>query len=926
MNDSLFLRSTLQALLPLTIALSAHAASSGDWLVDPSPYKASIRENPKNSELVMENGLARRVLRITPNAATISLQNLSSGEEMLRSVAPEARVTINGTEYPVGGLTGQSIHNFLKNEWIRELKPIPGSYQFSGWEELPVSKRLDWKKRPEWLAKDHPWPAPGKHLVMHYQPPANPASAPPGPVIYGETFGAFSPTKPGWTITASKAHPRSSFSNEGKSGEIMALPDTSVFAERPWPEGAVSLELALDAGDDTHSNAWGPGFAISSENGNTVHFIIRPNQQVFESPAGLAGSFDRNKPVRLRATLAQGTITLDASQSPGEFKTIATLPFPNTPTKLRIGKVGRNGKGGDYDGKDINRNPVRNHILDLAIRGRAKDSPATPRTDLPRIDVHYELYDGIPLFCKWLVITHTGANPVRLNTFVSHELKLAETESVVDGSVFRESSNLWLETDMAFCNMDPQYANPAVHHLADPEYRTQVNYDLKTPCLMRCEPPLGPDQEIANRKPFETFRSFELLLDSTDRERRSLARRKMYRTIAPWTQENPLMFHKIQSDPASIREAIDQAAATGFEMVIMSFGSGFNFESRDTAYWNRYKELADYGKSKGVALGGYSLLASRGAAKAEDNTQGCPPRFGKMPCLGTLWGREYLDNIVSFARHAGLGAFENDGSYPGDLCAATNHPFHRGKNDSQWVMWRAITDQYKQLRAEGVFLNIPDWYVLSGGNKTGMGYRETNWSLPRAEQEIIERQNMYDGTWSKTQTMGWMFVPLSQYHGGGAAATIEPLREHLPHYEARFANLLGYGVQATYRGPRLYDSPETLALVKKWVSFYKQHRDVLDNGDIIHLRRPSGRDWDGILHANPSGKEQGLACLYNPLDETITRKIRIPLHYTGLQTQARVSIDGAAPRTIELTPANEAVLTIDLPARGRSFLVFSAAR
>ena len=41
-----------------------------------------------------------------------------------------------------------------------------------------------------------------------------------------------------------------------------------------------------------------------------------------------------------------------------------------------------------------------------------------------------------------------------------------------------------------------------------------------------------------------------------------------------------------------------------------------------------------------------------------------------------------------------------------------------------------------------------------------------------AEQEIIERQNMYDGTWTKTQSMGWMFVPLSQYHGGGAAATV----------------------------------------------------------------------------------------------------------------------------------------------------------
>ena len=29
--------------------------------------------------------------------------------------------------------------------------------------------------------------------------------------------------------------------------------------------------------------------------------------------------------------------------------------------------------------------------------------------------------------------------------------------------------------------------------------------------------------------------------------------------------------------------------------------------------------------------------------------------------------------------------------------------------------------------------------------------------------------------WTKAPSLGWMFVPLTQYHGGGTAATIEPL-------------------------------------------------------------------------------------------------------------------------------------------------------
>ena len=44
----------------------------------------------------------------------------------------------------------------------------------------------------------------------------------------------------------------------------------------------------------------------------------------------------------------------------------------------------------------------------------------------------------------------------------------------------------------------------------------------------------------------------------------------------------------------------------------------------------------------------------------------------------------------------------------------------------------------------GIFLNVPDSYFLAGSNETGMGHRETNWSLPRATREIIERQNIFD--------------------------------------------------------------------------------------------------------------------------------------------------------------------------------------
>jgi hypothetical protein len=57
------------------------------------------------------------------------------------------------------------------------------------------------------------------------------------------------------------------------------------------------------------------------------------------------------------------------------------------------------------------------------------------------------------------------------------------------------------------------------------------------------------------------------------------------------------------------------------------------------------------------------------------------------------------------------------------------------------------------------------------------------------------------------------FVPLVDYHGGGAAAAFEPLSDNIVDYEWALAQYLGAGVAACYRGYELYDSPETKAMV-----------------------------------------------------------------------------------------------------------------
>jgi hypothetical protein len=436
------------------------------------------------------------------------------------------------------------------------------------------------------------------------------------------------------------------------------------------------------------------------------------------------------------------------------------------------------------------------------------------------------------------------------------------------------------------------------------------------------KPKYGPDRAIKSGDNFESYRVWELIHDNWDRERKGLALRKTWRAIAPWLTENPILMHVRRADDQSVKKAIDQCADVGFQMVIMTFGSGFNIEDDSDENLKRIKELADYAHAKGIALGGYSLLASRRVSDKDDVVmpEGLKPRFGNSPCLESEWGQHYFKTLYNFYEKTDCDILEHDGSYPGDVCASTEHPGHNGLSDSRWEQFQTIKDFYRWSRSKGIYLNVPDIYFLNGSNKTGMGYRETNWSLPRAEQEIIERQNIYDGTLEKIPSQGWMFVPLVQYHGGGEAATIEPLKEHLPHYEQRLANLFGGGVQACYRGPQLYDAPETRAVVKKWVDFYNNHRAIL-NADIIHIRRPDGQNYDAILHADPALDEKGLLMVYNPLEEEITRNIKVNLYYTGLSKTAMIAEQNGNPVKYALDREYNVIIPVTIPAKSQTYFV-----
>jgi hypothetical protein len=684
------MRMIFAAMCFLMTIVSCSDAKRGpaDWLINGSGYTSTIEET--DDRLKMTNGLITRSFTLKPDGATISLYNNITNTELLRSVKPEATITLNGIPMKVGGLTGQPVDNYLTEEWISNMKQDSLSpFVRTGYKSGEIEPRFEWKKRLEWMPKDLPWPPSGK----------------------------------------------------------------------------------------------------------SADFI--------------------------------------------------------------------------YTAKEEN----------SLVKGI-------------KVIVHYEIYDGIPLMCKWITVENNSAEEIVINSYTSEILAFAEAESSVGDKKNWILPGVYVETDYAFggsMSSESCYEK-SVWWTPDPDYKTIVNYNRVQPSMLECRPVIGPAERVNPGESFSGFRTWILVNDGSDRERNGLAQRKMYRTIAPWITENPIFMHLRYSDTESVKEAVTQCAETGFEKIILSFGSGFNIEDTSGANLEKYRELVNFAHSKGITLGGYSLLASRHIDNGNDvlMPEGRQPVFGNSPCLGSVWGEEYFGKLYRFIEYTGFDNFEHDGSYPGDVCASLMHPGHKGYEDSQARQFRIITDFYKWCRGKGIYLTVPDWYFLNGSSKTGMGYRESNWSLPRRQQEIIERQNIFDGTWEKTPSMGWMHVPLVEYQGGGAEATIEPLKEHLPHYGQRLADLFGAGVQAAWRGKRLYDAPETLDLVKKWVSFYKKHRTILD-ADIIHVRRPDGKDIDAILHVDPANEEKGLLMVYNPLDYPVKKELRINIYYTGLTKHVTVS-------------------------------------
>ncbi len=582
--------------------------------------------------------------------------------------------------------------------------------------------------------------------------------------------------------------------------------------------------------------------------------------------------------------------------------------------------------------------------LCVAMRYRAPEDIDAALRNLT-LTVYYEMYEGLPVVAKWFTLDNGTDKPVVVNQTQTELLAVPQDQvrrlHVESDYSFHTINNAVDGVHEALAGQSerkdlPVYlaGNTTTLWTVDPAYDTwatpaAMEDDLQGHWfrnLMISRLPMGPDEEVDPGDRFTSFITFELLQDSEDRERQSLGIRRFYAKLAPQVTESLLAAGTPSHDPALIKNLIDQMAQCGFERLEISFWPGIQHDNLDPAYVAKWHDLAQYALSKGIVTGGYELMvASRGRGPEFDVVNPATGKpgsaiFGQSVCLASKWADIYYPKMWQFIDGTGFRTLNPDGPYHGDPCAATNHPYHRGLEDSQWAQWKKQVEIFHELQRRNMWAPAPDWYFLNGQSCTGMGYREASANLPRELGRLLYRQYLYDGTWYKLPPMGGMGIGLIGTYNDDPRTMLEPLSRHLEDYEKLLIQTLGYGAQTDLRANRLFDSVQTRAMVIKWVDWFKKYRDILTS-DVIHVRRPDGRDWDCIVHVNPFRQHRGLALLFNPLDHALKRQVSLPLYYTGLTDTAHILDQEGAAKTFHLDREFNVRVLVEVPANGYTWLV-----
>ena len=185
-------------------------------------------------------------------------------------------------------------------------------------------------------------------------------------------------------------------------------------------------------------------------------------------------------------------------------------------------------------------------------------------------------------------------------------------------------------------------------------------------------------------------------------------------------------------------------------------------------------------------------------------------------------------------------------------------------------------------------ISAPDPYELAAGTwNQPIGYTDAWGGVGEPwTWLLLGRTYIFDGTHWKTPTNGGVCFDLNR--AGGMSSP-----EELQFFDTGLATFIG-AAGREFQGGALWQNDASKALLLKWTATLKRFRAVL-NGDIVHVLKPSGRQYDALMHVLPSaapGEPAGFVLIYNPSTTAAANvSTALSVYYCGFSVGANVRVE-----------------------------------
>lgn len=251
----------------------------------------------------------------------------------------------------------------------------------------------------------------------------------------------------------------------------------------------------------------------------------------------------------------------------------------------------------------------------------------------------------------------------------------------------------------------------------------------------------------------------------------------------------------------------------------------------------------------------------------------------RTACFGTGWYDYIKDRILRLWREYGLAYVKLDlavlaSAYVYDVertgCYATNHPFHRDRQESFEVIYNRCMQMFDELHQEAPDLFI-DCTFETAGKLQMMDYG----LALHAEGNWLSNVPQYAPTGTlRIRHLGWGRSPALP----ATALVIGNLRMEDPEFELALKSLAGT-LPIMLGDPRKLSASQR-ACYKQWATWLKQlearHNFMAYRQDLPGFGEPQEGCWDGFLRLNTDTRSGGLVGVFRQGGAESSRTVMVP--------------------------------------------------